>query len=117
MRNKQRTFRQSAELSKIPFTPVAKRVISMIDFQAAKNVNLNKLKTAFKRLFPNHHAHELRYTFITRCKECHVNPELVMLWDGHKNDKDSRTSKVDRGYTDYSVEYILTEAEKVNYKI
>ncbi len=102
---------------KIPFTPVAKRVIPIIDFQAAKNVNLNKLKTAFKRLFPNHHAHELRYTFITRCKECHVNPELVMLWDGHKNDKDSRTSKVDRGYTDYSIEYILTEAEKVNYKI
>ncbi len=100
---------------KIPFTPVAKCVISMIDFQAAKAINLNKLKSAFKRLFPNHHAHELRYTFITRCKECHVNPELVMLWDGHKSDSDVRTSKVDRGYTDYSEEYILSEAEKVDY--
>ncbi len=100
---------------KIPFTPVAKRVISMIDFQVAKTINLNKLKSAFKRLFPNHHAHELRYTFITRCKECHVNPELVMLWDGHKSDNDVRTSKVDRGYTDYSEEYILAEAEKVDY--
>ncbi len=47
---------------KIPFTPVAKRVISMIDFQAAKTTNSNKLKRAFKRLFPNHHAYELRYT-------------------------------------------------------
>ncbi len=100
---------------KIPFTPVAKRVLSYIDFDAAKNVNLNKLKSAFKRLFPTHHAHELRYTFITRCKESHVNPELVMLWDGHKSDLDVRTSKVDRGYTDYSEEYILSEAEKVDY--
>ncbi len=99
----------------IPFTPVLKRVMPYIDFVAAKNVNLNKLKSAFRRVFPNHHPHELRYTFITRCKECHVNPELVMLWDGHKSDNDVRTSKVDRGYTDYSEEYILSEAEKVDY--
>lgn len=38
-----------------------------------------------------------------------------MIWDRHKDDKDVRTSKVDRGYTDYSKEYILSEAEKVNY--
>ena len=70
-----------------------------------------------RRLFPEHHPHELRYTFITRCKECGVNPELVMLWDGHEMDEDVKTSKVDRGYTDYSDEYQLQEAEKVNYKI
>ncbi len=102
-------------MRQIPFTPVLKRVMPYIDFDAAKNVNLNKLKSAFRRIFPNHHPHELRYTFITRCKECHVNPELVMLWDGHKSDNDVRTSKVDRGYTDYSEEYILSEAEKVDY--
>lgn len=56
------------------------------------------------------------YTFITRCKECGVNHELVMLWDGHKDDKEVKTSKVDRGYTDYSEEYVLSEAEKVNYE-
>ena len=39
-----------------------------------------------------------------------------MLWDGHKDDKDVRTSKVDRVYTDYSEEYIFSEAEKVNYE-
>ena len=39
-----------------------------------------------------------------------------MLWDGHTQDKDVRTSKVDRGYTDYSEEYLLKEAEKVNYE-
>lgn len=40
-----------------------------------------------------------------------------MLWDGHSGDKDVKTSVVDRGYTDYSKEYILTEAEKVNYDL
>ncbi len=102
---------------KIPFTPVVKRVISNIDFDAAKNVNLDKLKSAFRRFMPNHHPHELRYTFITRCKEAGVNPEVVMLWDGHTQDPDARTSKVDRGYTDYSEEYLLAEAEKVNYEL
>ena len=40
-----------------------------------------------------------------------------MLWDGHSGDKDVKTSAVDRGYTDYSKEYILSEAEKVNYAL
>lgn len=66
---------------------------------------------------PRHHPHELRYTFITRCKECGVSGEVVMLWDGHSGDKDVKTSAVDRGYTDYSKEYILAEAEKVNYDL
>lgn len=102
---------------KIPITPVAKRIVSLIDFEAAKNVNLVKLKSAFRRFMPSHHPHELRYTFITRCKEAGVNPEVVMLWDGHAQDSDARTSKVDRGYTDYSEEYLLAEAEKVNYSL
>lgn len=103
-------------LRKIPFTPVFKRVLPYVDFEKAKTTNVNSIGTTVKRLFPNHHPHELRYTFITRCKECGVNPELVMLWDGHSFDKDVKTSEVDRGYTDYSEEYILSEAEKVDYK-
>ena len=100
----------------IPITPLARRVLSHIDFEKAKNTNPASIRTLFTRLLPNHHPHELRYTFITHCKECGVNHELVMLWDGHKDDKAIRTSKVDRGYTDYSEEYILSEAEKVNYE-
>ena len=88
-----------------------------VDFEKAKNTNLGAIKSTMRRLFPEHHPHELRYTFITRCKECGVNPELVMLWEGHEMDDDVKTSKVDRGYTDYSDEYQLQEAEKVNYKI
>ena len=88
-----------------------------VDFEAAKSVNIYKLRSAFKRLFPEHHPHELRYTFITRCKECGVNPEVVMLWDGHSSDKDVRSSVVDRGYTDYSLEFFIAESKKVDYDL
>ena len=102
-------------LRRIPFTPVCKRVLSYIDFDKARQTNTNSIASTLKRLFPHHHPHELRYTFITRCKESGVNQELVMLWDGHSFDKDVKTSALDRGYTDYSEEYILQEAQKVNY--
>ena len=102
-------------LRRIPFTPVCKRVLSYIDFDKARQTNTNSIASTLKRLFPHHHPHELRYTFITRCKESGINQELVMLWDGHSFDKDVKTSAVDRGYTDYSEEYILQEAQKVNY--
>ena len=95
---------------------MSKGYLPYIDFEKAKNTNPDSIRTLFTRLFPNQHPHELRYTFITRCKECGVNHELVMLWDGHKDDKEVKTSKVDRGYTDYSKEYILSEAKKVNYE-
>jgi len=101
----------------IPFTPVFKRVLHCVDFEKAKNANVNTLDTTFKRLFPTHHVHELRYTFITRCKESSVPGEVVMLWDGHSFDKDVATSAIDRGYTDYSKEFILSQAEKVDYAL
>ena len=101
----------------IPFTPVFKRVLPYVDFEKAKNTNVHTIETTFKRLFPEHHPHELRYTFITRAKESGVSGEVVMIWAGHSFDKDVKTSAVDRGYTDYSKEFILREAKKVNYKL
>lgn len=102
-------------LRRIPFTSEVKKFLQNIDFNAAKTVNLNTLSNVFKKILPNHHPHELRYTFVTRCKECGVNPEIVMLWDGHEEDKSVKASKVDRGYTDFSWAFQLKEAEKVNY--
>ena len=87
-----------------------------VDSDRARDTNPRTVATTLKRLFPNHHPHELRYTFITRCKEAGVNQEVVMLWDGHSFDKDVKTSAVDRGCTTYSDEYIKAEAEKVNYE-
>ena len=61
---------RSITLRYIPFTPMFRKVQDLVDFEKAKNVNVYTLRSAFKRLFPEHHPHELRYTFITRCKEC-----------------------------------------------
>ena len=114
--SKTRLGRNEVERS-MPFTPVFKRVLPYVDFEKARNTNLRTIATTFKRLFPNHHPHELRYTFITRCKECGVNLEVVMLWDGHEEDSDVKSSKIDRGYTDYSEEFLRSEAEKVDYEL
>ena len=102
---------------RVPITPMLRKVMPYIDFEKAKQTNLNTIGTTIKRLFPNHHTHELRYTFITRCKECGINHELVMLWDGHSFDKDVKTSVIDRGYTDYSEKYALSEAQKFDYEL
>lgn len=108
---------QNIVARKIPITPMMRKVLPYIDFEKAKTTNVNTINTMIKRMFPHHHTHELRYTFITRCKECGINPELVMLWDGHSFDKDVKTSVIDRGYTDYSEMYALSEAEKFNYEL
>lgn len=101
----------------IPFTPMFKKVLPYVDFDRARGANLNTIHTTIKRLFPAHHTHELRYTFITRAKESGCNLEVVMIWAGHSFDKDVKTSAVDSGYTDYSKEYVLKEAEKLNYSL
>ncbi|MBE7100211.1 MAG: hypothetical protein E7364_01220 [Clostridiales bacterium] len=101
---------------KIPVSPMLKKILHMIDFEKAKNTNRDVARDTIKRIFPDRHTHELRYTFITRAKECGVNPEVVMLWVGHEHDQDVRTSKVDRGYTTYSEEYLRSEILKIDYE-
>ena len=96
---------------KIPFTPMMKKVLPFIDFKKAKNVNLNTLQTTMKRLFPQHHSHELRHTFISRCKESGVTGEVVSIWAGHSLTGTITTTV----YTHYSDEFYLKEAQKVDY--
>ena len=68
-----------------------KQVLPYIDFEKAKHVNLSTLQTTMKRLFPNHHSHELRHTFISRCKESGVSSEVVSIGTFvERNDYDYR---------------------------
>lgn len=96
---------------KIPITPMMRQVLPYIDFEKAKRVNLSTLQTTMKRLFPNHHSHELRHTLVSRCKESSVLSEVVSIWAGHSLSGTITTTV----YTHYSEEFQLREAEKVNY--
>ncbi len=107
---------KSPIIRKIPYSPMLKRIIGEIDLEKAKNTAKDTIRDTLKKVFPNRHAHEFRYTFITRAKECGVSGEVVMLLVGHEYDHDVATSRVDRGYTDYSEEFILKEIEKFNYE-
>lgn len=98
-------------LRKIPFTPQAKKFLPFIDFEKARNTNLNAISTRMKRLLPERHPHELRHTFISRCKECEVASEVVSIWAGHSL-SGTITSTI---YTHYSEEFQLKKAEKVIY--
>ena len=108
---------KAKEFRKIPLSPMFKKVMPYIDFEAAKTVKRDYVNRSFQKILSGRHTHELRYTFITRAKECGCNLELVMLWDGHKFDKEVVTTAVDRGYTTYSDEYYFKEIEKINYEL
>ena len=77
----------------IPISPLLKRYLPYINIEKVKTIAPSTLTTAFKKLLPNHHLHELRHTFITRCQECGIKREIVSLWAGHTADS-SMTSKV-----------------------
>ena len=83
-----------------------------------------------KKEHNNNHKHDRRYLDIeshfklngeidgdgeTNAWECGVHSEIVMIWDGHSEDRDALASRVDRGYTDFSKEHQLKETE--NYKL
>lgn len=104
-------------IRKIPVSPMMARILPLIDIGQAVSATKYAIRDALKRIFPDRHIHELRYTFITRAKECGCSPEIVMKWVGHEYDADVKTSRVDRGYTDYSQEFMLQEINKIDYKL
>ncbi len=101
---------------KIPISPMLREVLPMINWELAIHTSNFTVRDALKRIFLNRHTHELRYTFITRAKECGINPELVMQWVGHEYYDEVWTSRVNRGYTNYSEGYELKEMEKYRYE-
>lgn len=101
----------------IPISPMLHKVMPYIDFEKAKTAHYRYIDDVFKKIFPTRRLHELRYTFISRCKEFRCSLELVMLWSGHTDDKEVESSKVNRGYTTYSDDFYFKEIELVNYEL
>lgn len=97
----------------IPITPMLSRYLTDIDIKSLNTLRPDALTQALKRLMPEHHLHELRHTFITRCQECGVAREVVSVWAGHAADN-TMTSNV---YTHFSKEFMLKEAKKVIYNL
>lgn len=104
---------QDVVLRRAPFTPMARKVLPFIDFEKARTTNTRTIASTIKRVLPDHHVHELRHTYVSRCKECGVAGEVVSIWVGHSL-TGTITSTV---YTHYSEEFQLREAEKVNYAL
>lgn len=47
--------------------------------------NKTNISHAFKRYCPNHHLHELRHTFVTRCAESGVDVKVTQMLAGHSD--------------------------------
>lgn len=99
---------------KIPITPMLERYLNGVNaksFKAAIGFSVDHLSKIFRKLCTNHHLHDLRHTFITRCQECGVPREVVSVWAGHAADN-TMTSTV---YTHFSEEFMISEGRKVDY--
>lgn len=96
----------------IPVPPMLKKVLNLIDFDRCKNTGKDYLTSSIKKVLPNHHLHDLRHSFVTRCQECGIKRELVSVWVGHTSN-----SITERVYThlDNNRELQLTEITKFDY--
>lgn len=104
---------KSEKIRRIPISPMLKSVMPLIDIGKIVKVSPGVLTKRFKMLFPNHHLHDLRHTFITRCQECGIQREIVSLWAGHAADS-SITSTVYTHLEQYE-DNQLTEIQKFSY--
>ena len=64
---------QDVVLRRAPFTPMARKVLPLIDFEKARTTNTRTIASTIKRVLPARHVHELRHTYVSRCKECGVS--------------------------------------------
>ena len=53
-------------IRKIPISPMLRRVMHLVDFDEAKTISREAVRSLLKRIFPDKYTHELRYSFITR---------------------------------------------------
>ena len=85
--------------------PVLERALALGEQQPFK-LMANKAGQRFKSYCPEHHLHELRHTFTTRCRESGISEDLTSLWTGHVV-HGSTTATV---YTHFSYEFQQKQA-------
>ena len=95
------------EYKKIPITPMLKPYIQ--DTQNISFYTENTIRKQFKTILPEHIPYDLRTTFYSRCIECGVSDTAQKLFVGHS------LGQLANVYTDVSDEYLIKEANKLNY--
>ncbi|MCD8372918.1 MAG: site-specific integrase [Clostridia bacterium] len=99
----------------VPVSPMLQPLLSYIDIESIKEVNINKLTAYAKKYIKLHHTHELRHTFITRCQECGIRREIVSLWAGHAADTSMTTSVYT--HLEHNKELQIKEMKKFHYPL
>ena len=94
------------EYKKIPITPIAREF--MVPQTAP--IKMNSLYVALRKIFPWLTIYQLRHTFASRCQEF-VRQEIVEVWLG-----DSSQKLIANTYTHYSDDFMIEEAEKIDYR-
>ena len=104
-----------AKLRAVPINPMLARILPQIDVEAIKAISPNSLTKQFKKVFPKHHLHDLRHTFITRAQECGIPRELVSLWAGHA--ADTSTTSLVYTHLEQNREHQEIEIKKFDYPL
>lgn len=95
------------EYKKIPVTPMLKPYVDGVD--EIKFSSLRIMRDRFNKIFPTHKLYDLRTTFYTRCQECGVADVARDEFVGHS------LGALGNAYTDLSDEFLIREANKLNY--
>lgn len=72
-------------------------------------IPLKRLRYVMRKHLPSHKLYDLRTTFYTRCQECGVTDLARKLFVGHSLGTLADT------YTDVSDDYLIAEAQKIDY--
>lgn len=95
------------EYKKIPVTPMLKPYLNGVD--EIQFSSLRIMRDRFNKIFPKHKLYDLRTTFYTRCQECGVADVARNEFVGHS------LGALGNAYTDLSNEFLIREANKLNY--
>lgn len=91
------------------YIPISSKLQPFLPEQVPELPSQQVLRKHFNKALPNHILYDCRTTFYSRCKECKVDQRALDEFMGHS------LGKIGNAYTDLSFEFLLKEAEKINY--
>ncbi len=95
------------EYKRIPVSPMLQTYLQGVD--ELKMPKPRVLNNRFKKVLPNHQLYDMRTTFQTRCSECGIAENAIGVFMGNS------IGKLKDAYTDFSEEYLINEAKKLDY--